>query len=75
MESSYTTEQVKSAFKVFELPGHPNMIKADALVKALCTYGTEKLTELQAKDLVSQLESDAAGYINYSEYIAMMMAS
>lgn len=75
VEANYTSDQVKNAFKIFEVPGHPGMVKADALVKALCTYGTEKLSEAQAKDLVSQLDTDAAGYINYSEYVAMMMSS
>ncbi len=74
VEASYTSDQVKNAFKVFEMPGHPGMVKAENLVKALCTYGTEKLTELQAKDLVSQLDSDAAGYVNYLDYIGMMMS-
>lgn len=75
VNASYTADQVKSAFKVFELPGHSGVIKADALVKALCTYGVEKLTEAQAKDLVSQLETDANGHINYNDYISMMMSS
>ena len=75
VNASYTSDQVKSAFKVFEAPGHAGMIKAEALVKALCTYGLEKLNEAQAKDLVSQLETDANGYINYSDYVNMMMTS
>ncbi len=75
VNASYTSDQVKSAFKVFEAAGHPGMIKAEALVKALCTYGSEKLNESQAKDLVSQLETDANGYINYADYVNMMMTS
>jgi calmodulin len=74
VDAAYSPNQVRSAFKVFEIPGHAGYIKAEALVKALCTYGAEKLTEAQAKDLVSQMESDAAGYINYGEYINMMMS-
>lgn len=75
VNASYTSDQVKSAFKVFEAPGHPGMIKSEALVKALCTYGVEKLNEAQAKDLVSQLEADANGYINYIDYVHMMMTN
>eukprot|EP01033_Poteriospumella_lacustris_P006698 gene6696-4829_t len=75
VEASYSADQVKNAFKIFEVPGHPGMIKAENLVKALCTYGAEKLTEAQAKDLVSQLDTDAAGMVNYMEYVGMMMSS
>lgn len=75
VNAAYTSDQVKTAFKVFEAPGHSGLIKAEALVKALCTYGVEKLNEAQAKDLVSQLETDANGYINYVDYVNMMMTS
>jgi len=75
VNATYTSDQVKTAFRVFELGGNPGHIKVDALVKALCTYGTEKLTEAQAKDLVSQLETDSFGNINYVDYVNMMMQS
>ena len=75
VNATYTSDQVKGAFKVFEAQANPGHIKAEALIKALCTYGTEKLTEDQAHELVGQLEVDAAGYINYSDYVNMMMSS
>lgn len=75
VNATYSSDQVKTAFRVFENPTHPGCIKADALVKALCTYGTEKLTEEQAQELVSQLEVDPNGMINYIDYVNMMMAS
>ncbi len=75
VNASYTADQVKAAFKVFEVTGHPGMIKVDALVKALCTYGSEKLTESQAKELVSQLEADASGMVNFQDYVNMMMTN
>jgi calmodulin len=74
VEASYTADQVKNAFKVFEAPGHPGTVKAENLIKALCTYGTDKLTESQAKDLVSQLDTDAAGFVNFMDYVGMMMS-
>ncbi len=52
VNATYTSEQVKSAFKVFEANAHPNHIKAETLVKVLVTYRSEKLSEEQAKDLV-----------------------
>ncbi len=75
VNATYSSDQVKTAFKVFESSLYPGCIKAEALVKALCTYGTEKLTEEQAQDLVSQLEVDPNGMINYLDYVNMMMAS
>lgn len=75
VNATYTSDQVKAAFKVFENSSMPGTIKADTLVKALCTYGAEKLTEDQAKDLVSQLESDNNGWINFVDYVNMMMSS
>lgn len=75
VNATYTSDQVKGAFKVFEDFAHPGSIKASSLVKALLTYGVEKLTEDQAQDLVSQLEVDANGMINYVDYVNMMMSS
>lgn len=75
VNATYTSNQVKGAFKVFEASGNPGYIKADALIKALCTYGTEKLNEDQAHELVGQLEVDATGYINFSDYVNMMMSA
>lgn len=43
-------------------------------MKALTTYGSEQLTEEQAHDLVSQLEPDHNGVVNYVEYINMVRA-
>lgn len=43
----FAADQVKVAFKVFETPNYPGRIRADALTRALCTYGIEKLTEEQ----------------------------
>lgn len=75
VSATYTAPQVKQAFKVFEGSAPKGCVKADGLIRALCTYGTEKLTLEQATDLVSQLETDANGNINYNEYVNMMMMS
>lgn len=74
VNASYTADQVRSAFSIFEGDAPPGLVRADALVKALTTYGTEKLSEPQAQELVSQLEIDGNGMINYVDYISMMMA-
>lgn len=75
VNATYTADQVKTAFGVFEANNPSGFVKADALVKALVTYGKEKLTEEQAHDLVSQLEIDPNGLINYIEYVNMMMST
>lgn len=75
VNATYTSDQVKSAFKVFEGSAPSGYVKADTLIRAICTYGVEKLTEDQAADLISQLDVDVHGYIHYSEYVNMMMSS
>lgn len=75
VNASYTSDQVKDSFKVFEQGAPSGYVRADALIKALCTYGEEKLSMDQAKDLVGQLEVDSNGMINYADYVAMMMSA
>jgi len=41
--------------QVFEAPSQPGFIKIDTLQKALTTYGSEKLTDELARELVSQV--------------------
>ena len=74
VSATYTAEQVKHAFRAFE-SGSAGYVKADAIVRALCTYGVDTLTEEQALDLVSQLEVDPNGLVNYEEYVNIMMSS
>jgi len=71
--ATYTAEQVKNAFKVFEGAAPAGYINVESLIRALTKDGTEKLSEEQAHDLVSQLEPDRNGMINYTEYVDMMM--
>ena len=74
VSATYTADQVKNAFKVFEGDAPPGHIKVDVLIRALTNDGSDKLTDEQAHDLVSQLEPDRSGLINYSEYVNMMMS-
>jgi Ca2+-binding EF-hand superfamily protein len=63
VQPTYTPEEVKAAFKVFETPnaGLPSgHVKTTALERALTTYGTEKLTLEEAQDLLSQVSGDVA---------------
>ncbi|CAM9789759.1 unnamed protein product [Ascophyllum nodosum] len=72
VNASYTSDQVKGAFKVFEGNAPAGHIRINSVIKALTTYGSEHLTMEQAHDLVSQLEPDHNGMVNYIEYINMV---
>ena len=78
VQPTYTPEEVKAAFKVFETPnaglpaGH---VKTSALERALTTYGTEKLSLTDAQELLSQIEPDENGLVNYVEFVNMMTQS
>eukprot|EP00802_Teleaulax_amphioxeia_P019933 Tamp_20188.p1 GENE.Tamp_20188~~Tamp_20188.p1 ORF type:complete len:179 (-),score=38.76 Tamp_20188:460-996(-) len=78
VQPTYTPEEVKAAFKVFETPssGLPSgHVKTTALERALTTYGTEKLTLEEAQDLLSQVDPENTGSINYVEYVNMMCST
>ncbi|CAM9622573.1 unnamed protein product, partial [Phaeothamnion confervicola] len=80
VNASYTSDQVKGAFKVFECGAPPGYVKVETLIKALTMHGSEKLTDEQAKELVSQarwpqLEPDHSGLVNYIDYVNMMVGS
>eukprot|EP00943_MAST-04B_sp_MAST-4B-sp1_P005421 g5421.t1 len=75
VNANYTSAEVKSAFKAFEINGSSGYVTIDSLRKALMSYGTEKLSLQQANDLLSQLEQDNQGRVNYIDYVNMMMGS
>ena len=73
VNTSYTPKQVKAAFKVFAKQTDPNgMISMATLEQALTTYGTEKLSLSDAQELLSQIEPDENGMVNYLEFVDMM---
>jgi calmodulin len=75
VNANYTAQQVKKAFKAFEAPGHTGYCTMESLRKALMSYGAEKLDLAQANELLSQLEQDSRGLVNYVDYVNMMMGS
>mmetsp|Transcript_19087 Transcript_19087/g.62923 ORF Transcript_19087/g.62923 Transcript_19087/m.62923 type:complete len:170 (+) Transcript_19087:269-778(+) len=78
VQPTYTPEEVKAAFKVFEAPNSglpPGHVKTSALERALTTYGTEKLTVEEAQDLLSQVDPENTGSVNYIEYVNMMCST
>ena len=43
-----------------------------SLEQALTTYGSEKMALADAQELLSQLEVDEKGLINYNDFVNMM---
>jgi Ca2+-binding EF-hand superfamily protein len=74
VNASYTPEEVKAAFKVFEGTCPPGHVKLATLQRALATYGSDKLTAEQAAELLNQVEVDQNGLFCYSEYVNQMMS-
>lgn len=76
VQADYTPEQLKSAFRVFETdsvpPGH---VATEVLEHALTTYGSDKLSPEEAMELLSTVDPEGTGKINYMEFINMMSAS
>ena len=71
VNTSYTPAQVKAAFKVFEKEAPSGFVTMAALEQALTTYGSEKLSLSDAQELLSQIEPDENGLINYVEFVNM----
>lgn len=74
VNASYTPEEVKAAFKVFEGSAPPGHVKLSSLQRALSLYGSDKLTAEQAAELLNQVEVDSSGMFCYSEYVNQMMS-
>lgn len=83
VNATYTAQEVKKAFKVFEpqdASGNstsktPGVINIRHLAASLKVYASERLSQEQVADLVKQLEAvaDKDGNINYMDYVQMMM--
>ncbi|CAE7261851.1 unnamed protein product [Symbiodinium sp. KB8] len=73
VETKYTAEEVKAAFKVFEGAAPKDHIRVVDLVDSLMRYGDKKLTKEQAQELISQLEPDGNGLVNYADFVNMML--
>lgn len=67
VQATYTAEEVKAAFKVFEGSSPAGFIKVEALERALAVYGADRLTQEQVADLINQIDTDQNGLFNYVE--------
>jgi calmodulin len=70
VQTSYTPDQVKAAFKVFEKDAPPGFVRMEAMEHALTTYGADKLAMGDARELLAQIEPDENGLINYVEFVS-----
>lgn len=73
VQSDYTPEQLRSAFKIFEtddLP--PNYVSTEVLEHALVTYGSEKLSRDEAARLLAAVDPEGTGKINYHDFVALV---
>merc|ERR1712062_219295 len=73
VNTDYTSEEVRKAFKVFSGNAPDGSIRIKDLEKALQVYGREKLSAEEAKNLVAQIECQD-GLFKYDEYVQMMMS-
>jgi len=79
LDPGYTSEEIKNAFEAIQIDSgcEKGKVHVDALVKFLTTYGSENskidFTEDRVRNLVLQIEQDQNGYVDYEEYVNMMM--
>jgi len=74
VQASYTADEVKAAFKVFENGAPPGYIKVDTLERALKTYGSDRLSKEQVQELLNQVKCDSNGLFNYIDFVNEMLA-
>lgn len=75
VNATYTSDQVKNAFKAFEgITTTPGFIKADRLLLALTTYGADKISPEQAQELISQVRGSCISVSSKSKLIVALSA-
>jgi len=67
-----TEEEVINAFKVFDKDAN-GLISSTELRHIMTTLG-DKLTEDEVEEMIREADIDGDGYINYEEFVRMMMA-
>lgn len=64
--------EVIEAFRVFDKDGS-GTISCNELKHVLTTLG-EKLTDSEVEEVIKEADADSNGYINYTNYVKMMMS-
>ncbi|KAF3785707.1 Calmodulin [Nymphaea thermarum] len=65
-------EELKEAFKVFDKDQN-GYISAEELRNVMINLG-EKLTDEEARQMISEADTDGDGLVNYEEFVKIMMA-
>ena len=71
MKESDTNEESVEAFKVFDDSGN-ELISAVELRRVMTNLG-EKLTEAEVDEMIREADVDGDGYINFQEFVSMML--
>ena len=71
MKESDTNEESVEAFKVFDDSGN-ELISAVELRRVMTNLG-EKLTEAEVDEMIREADVDGDGYINFEEFVSMML--
>jgi calmodulin len=72
MKETDTEEELIEAFKVFDRDGN-GLISAHELRFVMTTAG-EQLTDEEIEEMIREADEDNDGYINYEEFVRMMMS-
>ena len=67
-----TEDEVINAFRVFDKEGN-GLIPSAELKHIMMTIG-DKMTEEEAQEMINEADIDEDGFINYEEFVRMMMA-
>jgi calmodulin len=67
-----TEDEVINAFRVFDKEGN-GMISSTELRHVMTTLG-DQLTDEEVDEMIREADIDGDGYINYEEFVRMMMA-
>jgi Ca2+-binding EF-hand superfamily protein len=80
VDPGFTSDEIKAAFQVIqcdEIGCEKGMVNENDLVTFLTSFGSDKPTASFSKDkvveLVQQMKSDGNGYIEYDEFVDLMM--
>jgi calmodulin len=71
MKDTDTEEELLEAFKVFDRDGN-GLISSIELRHVMTQLG-EKLTDDEVEEMIKEADNDGDGYINYEEFVKMMM--
>jgi calmodulin len=79
VKCGYSCDEIENAFGLIQLDSgsEKSKLHTEDIVKFLTMYGTQNpangFTEERVRYLVSLLESDQDNYVDYQEYVEMMM--